>query len=488
MAVNRLSNARIQYDDGNGALASNYRLFFYAAGSSTKQNTYNSSAGSVANSNPIVLNALGEPGVEIWLTAGQSYKLGIAIPGTDDPPASFVWTEDNITGVNDTTSAVDQWKASQLTPTFVNATSFTFTGDQTTIFEVGRRLKSTTSGGTIYSTISASSFGAGLTTVTVVNDSGALDAGLSAVSYGILSNTHASIPGFRAKGDLLTQSAAGTIARFAVGANGTVPMARSADTNGLAYVAALNKAIYGLTYDNGTDAVNDLNINVGGAMDATGAYWMTLASALGKQSDVAWAVGGTTGTPLGGLDTGAVGNSDYYVWLIARSDTGVVDALYSLSSTAPTMPANYDFKRLIGWFKRVGGTVVAFHTYETEGGGIEQNWDVPTLDINLSNTLTTARRTDAVKVPLNFSTLANLTAHGDDATATVINIACPDQTDAAPSTTVAPLAQLVGIGAANVQAQLQIRTSATGTIASRATQTIDNYQVITTGFRWARRN
>lgn len=300
------------------------------------------------------------------------------------------------------------------------------------------------------------------------------------------------------KGDLLVQLSGtlGDYTRLGVGANGSIPMARSAATPGLAYVAALNKAIYGLTYANGDgagggDLVNDLAIATGGAMDATGAYWMTLASTLGKQSDVAWAVGGTTGTPLGGLDTGAVGNSDYYIWLIARSDTGVVDALYSLSSTAPTMPANYDFKRLIGWFKRVGGTIVAFHTYETEGGGLEMNWDVPTLDVNLANTLTTARRADAVKVPLNFSTIAHLDACAfDSASNFAAWICCPDQTDAAPSQSVAPLnnigQEVLGAG---VGRQMFVRTSATGTIAARANlATVDNYAVVTLGFRWARRN
>jgi hypothetical protein len=236
--------------------------------------------------------------------------------------------------------------------------------------------------------------------------------------------------------------------------------------------------------------VNDLNINTGGAMDDTGAYWMTLATALGKQSDVAWAVGGTTGAPAGGLDTGAVGNNDYYIWLIARSDTGVVDALYSLSSTAPTMPTNYDFKRLIGWFKRVGATVVACHTYETEGGGLELLWDSPTLDINLANTLQVVRRTDAVKVPLNFSTTARLNVVASDSTTNFqAYIYCPDLSDLAPSTTVAPLSSVNSITSFGFAASLTVRTSAEGLIAARATlNSVDNYFVSTLGFTWARRN
>lgn len=192
MAVKRLLQIRPQYDDSNGALASNYRLFFYAAGSSTKQNTYNSSAGSVANSNPIVLNALGEPAVEIWGTVGLTYKIGLAIAGVDDPPASFIWTEDNVACINDTTLSIDEWLAGP-TPTYVSATSFTLVGDQTSAFHVGRRLKTTNSGGTVYSIIKTSVFGA-VTTVTVVNDSGTLDSGLSAVSYGLPAATNPSLP------------------------------------------------------------------------------------------------------------------------------------------------------------------------------------------------------------------------------------------------------------------------------------------------------
>lgn len=325
---------------------------------------------------------------------------------------------------------------------------------------------------------------------TVLDDT---TAAAARTTLGVPSTTEAILASLiDAKGDIIVGTAADTAARKAVGSNGTIVMARSADASGLAYVAALNKAIYGLTYDNGTDATNDLNINTGGCMDATGAYWMTLATALGKQSDVAWAVGGTTATPLGGLDTGAAGNSDYYIWLIARSDTGVVDALYSLSSTAPTMPASYDFKRLIGWFKRVGGTIVAFHTYETEGGGIELAWDSPTLDVNLSNTLTTSRRTDAVKVPLNFSTLASLNVYMQDASASQLAyICCPDRTDLAPSNSAAPLFN-VGTdpsSAAYGGTALSVRTSATGTIAARSSlATVDLYEVSTLGFHWSRRN
>lgn len=74
------------------------------------------------------------------------------------------------------------------------------------------------------------------------------------------------------------------------------------------------------------------------------------ASTLTKSVATSWAVGSGNG----GLDTGSVGNSRYFIWKIKRSDTSVDDALFSLSSTAPTMPTNYDKKTLIGEFTRAG--------------------------------------------------------------------------------------------------------------------------------------
>ena len=249
-----------------------------------------------------------------------------------------------------------------------------------------------------------------------------------------------------------------------------------------------NSMISALTYQNSAvDATNDITIAAGRALDGTNTYLLTLSATLTKQLDAAWAVGDNAG----GLDTGVIGNSGYYIWLIARSDTGVVDALFSLSSTAPTMPTNYDFKRLIGWIERVAGTIVAFTTYETEGGGLELLWSVPTLDVNLSSTLGTARRTDAVKVPLNFSVIAHINVYVSDASGGyVIWICCPDQTDAAPSASAAPLNNIESADAAGSQgAQMKIRTSATGTIAARSTlATVDTYLVSTMGFEWARRN
>lgn len=72
--------------------------------------------------------------------------------------------------------------------------------------------------------------------------------------------------------------------------------------------------------------------------------------------DAAWSVGSGNG----GLDTGSIANTTYHVWAIMRTDTGVVDALFSTSATSPTMPTNYTKKVRLGSIMRVSGAILPF--------------------------------------------------------------------------------------------------------------------------------
>ena len=193
MAVKIAPTARQQFEDANGNPYVGGKLFTYAAGSSTKQATYTDSTGLTANTNPIILDSAGRTPYGVWLTAGLNYKFVLA-PSTDtDPPSSPIFTEDVVSGVNDTTTTTSQWIASAATPTYISGTQFTLVGDKTADFHVGRRLKFTVTAGTVYGLITASAYTT-LTTVTVVMDSGALDTGLSAVELSILTATGPSVP------------------------------------------------------------------------------------------------------------------------------------------------------------------------------------------------------------------------------------------------------------------------------------------------------
>lgn len=177
----------------DGIPANGAKLFTYVAGSSTKEAAFTDEAGVTPQTNPIILDSRGEPAQPIWLTEGIAYKFVFTTPDDTDPPTSPIRTIDNITGINDTSIAVSQWVDSGLTPTYVSATQFTLPGDQTSRFQVNRRLKLLVTAGTVYGYISNAVFGA-LTTVTVVLDSGVLDTGLSDVQLGIITPTNTSLP------------------------------------------------------------------------------------------------------------------------------------------------------------------------------------------------------------------------------------------------------------------------------------------------------
>lgn len=212
---------KLEFFDSNGNPLVGGKLYTYLAGSTTLATTYQDSALATPNTNPIVLNARGEPPADVWLTSGVTYKFVLK-----DSNDVQIWSVDNVTGVNDVTGAVDEWQASGLTPTYIGATSFSVPGDQTQTLTIGRRCKFTVTAGTVYGRIQSSSFGAGITTVVMVLDSGALDNGLSAVSIGILRAVNSSIPFVRAVADS-GLSFEGSIARNSV----LTPAQITANTN-----------------------------------------------------------------------------------------------------------------------------------------------------------------------------------------------------------------------------------------------------------------
>lgn len=168
----------------------------YVAGTTTPVNTYIDSTGTTTNSNPIPLGSDGRPPQEIWIASGTLVKFQVLTSAMVVVPNA---TYDFIPGINDPTLPGDsgnpaEWVITGLTPTPVDATHFTLTGNQTAIYQVGRRVKATVTAGTIYGSITASTFGS-TTLVTVLWDNGgAIDGGLSAVNVGFLSATNPSVP------------------------------------------------------------------------------------------------------------------------------------------------------------------------------------------------------------------------------------------------------------------------------------------------------
>lgn len=80
------------------------------------------------------------------------------------------------------------------TPTYVSTTSFTLTGDKTSTYTVGRRIRATgTTPFTIYGTIATSSYSSS-TTITVTWDSGTINATLNAVALNLVQASIGKLP------------------------------------------------------------------------------------------------------------------------------------------------------------------------------------------------------------------------------------------------------------------------------------------------------
>lgn len=172
----------------NNTLLSGGKIYWYIAGTTTPVSIYTESSGSVPQTNPIILNVRGEVTNPIWLPTGGAYKAVLT-----DSLDNIIKTYNNVIGINDTSAPViSEWVLYGGSATFINATSFSVTGDARNTFTVQRRIRATVSGGDCYATIVSSTFGAGITTVTVVNDSVILDSGLNSIYYGFLDPSHPS--------------------------------------------------------------------------------------------------------------------------------------------------------------------------------------------------------------------------------------------------------------------------------------------------------
>lgn len=188
----RLLDVARQFLDSNGNPLSGGKLYTYEAGTTTNKATYQDDAGGASHANPIILDSAGRIPAEVWGTTG-AYKLKL-----DSSADSTIWTADDIVGINDSAATdASEWVASGLTPTYASASSFTFSGDQTTVYHAGRRLKITDGAGTIYGTISASSYADPTTTITVaVDNAGSITSPVTAVQYGLAGANNPSSPAF----------------------------------------------------------------------------------------------------------------------------------------------------------------------------------------------------------------------------------------------------------------------------------------------------
>ena len=182
-----------QFFDANGALAVGYKLYTYLARTTQKEAVYVDVNGAASQTNPIVLNSIGMPPSPIFLSIAARYKFVYATPTDTDPPASPLYTVDDVDVGFDTGGVPAVEWVLGTTPSYLSGTSFSVAGDQTALYHVGRRVQLLSAVNTVFGTIASSAFGAN-TTVTMLMDNGVIPPSLSAVYYGFLSALGSSWP------------------------------------------------------------------------------------------------------------------------------------------------------------------------------------------------------------------------------------------------------------------------------------------------------
>jgi len=359
--LSAFAGAGAQFFDDNGSPLVGGKLYSYEAGTTTLLATYTTSAGTVANTNPIILNAGGRTPNEIWQATGILLKF--VLYNSDN---ELIGTYDGIPSINDPFGINSQLSSVAGTNSITATATPTLTAYAT---------------GAIYSFIAANTnSGAatlsidGLTATSITkNGSVALSAGdiqsgkMMLVEY---DGTTFQLINNIVYGGSITN---GTIVSL------TAPLAASNGGTGLASPTA-NSVLLA----NGAAAFQTVAPgSAGNALVSDGTTWVaqgiassptTTRSKLKVQvtSDTAIAVtadqlvlAATTGaltlstvsvtistatSGANGLDTGSIANSTWYsVWVIYNGTTTA--GLLSTSATAPTLPSGYTYKARVGWVR-----------------------------------------------------------------------------------------------------------------------------------------
>lgn len=275
----------------------------------------------------------------------------------------------------------------------------------------------------------------------------------------------------------------GTTAQQATPSNGTGIRFNTTTSQLEAYISAVwtemtplpTGYIDGLVLSNAADADHDITIATGACRNVQTSNSddsnMRLTTAITKQIDSNWAVG----TGAGGLDGGTVGNDTWYhKFLILNPSDGTVDALFSSSATAPTLPTGYTKSRRIGAVLTDGSAnIIAFSQH-----GDFFEWDVPIFDQNNAS-MATSETTYALSVPLGVKVLVNINVTlGTNSRAGLFY--SPDSTGAQPQIAQSVTGNIVASDGGDASQVSNIPTNLLSQIAGRSSAAITSTMDITT--------
>jgi len=196
--------------------------------------------------------------------------------------------------------------------------------------------------------------------------------------------------------------------------------------------------------NNATDANNDIDFSAGNFQFSDGTGIASL-SALTKRLDATWAAG----TNQGGLDTGAVANDTaYYLFAIYNPTSGISDALFSTSSTSPTMPSGYTKKKKIAALMTNGSAQIRNGTWTFNPSGSYQfDYKTQLTQFNDSSTGTSAVL-KTITAPANTFAQGIISLFDDSVSgsAPILLITSPSETDTVPTSLINTL-DMVAISA-----------------------------------------
>lgn len=222
-------------------------------------------------------------------------------------------------------------------------------------------------------------------------------------------------------------------------------------------------------------ASTTISVSAGYAANSDDTVMMRLAAAINKTT-AAWAVG----TGNGGLDTGAIANNTVYaLFEIMRPDTSVVDILFSLSPTAPTLPANYTkFRRIGFWPTNGSGQWVSM---KQEGDKFTK-LSPTAYDVDVTNPGTLAvLRTLPVPLGIKLSAIINIGVIRGSTNTTTVRLTDPDVT---ASTALPEMLANDGDPTTTSSAQFYITTNTSGQVRTQLSSTVSSTVLRMTVMGW----
>ena len=222
--------------------------------------------------------------------------------------------------------------------------------------------------------------------------------------------------------------------------------------------------IDGFILSNAADADHDITISAGEATDSTGIMMLSSDATITKRIDAPW----SEGDGMGGLDTGVVAaNSVYYMWRIYKATDKSLDAVFSLSKTAPTLAAVYTHKRRIGTvITDASANIINFSQFPNG----EMRFKNPIDSLAMAGLANTSRNAYTVTAPPSMVALLQVTAQNSADTAVYyLWVGDANRTDAAASATNYTHKLIVKYGACGFEMRLE--TNSSKQIYARGTST-----------------